>query len=246
MRILTILTTTLLEISLAFYLPKNQNMETPPFKTLEITVTEGTNMATAISPDKQTLAIDLQGRLWLMSINGGAAKPITDEFGDARQPAWSPDGEQLTFQGYWEGNWHIYTINKDGSNLQQWTHGPYDYRTPHWSPDGKKIAFASDKQGTYDIWTIELTSKGLTQVTKWAGNEYAPAWNNSGNRLAFISDNPDSKGIYYHSFSKNKIIVIMSKAFFIFYLRSISVLPVVDENKVCGLLRLHDIVRSGL
>lgn len=28
--------------------------------------------------------------------------------------------------------------------------------------------------------------------------------------------------------------------------RQISVLPVVEENKVCGLLRLHDIVRSGL
>ncbi len=28
--------------------------------------------------------------------------------------------------------------------------------------------------------------------------------------------------------------------------RQISVLPVVDETKVCGLLRLHDIVRSGL
>lgn len=28
--------------------------------------------------------------------------------------------------------------------------------------------------------------------------------------------------------------------------RQISVLPVIDENKVCGLLRLHDIVRSGL
>ena len=174
------------------------------FKNLEITVTEGTNMATAISPDKQTLAIDLQGRLWLMPVNGGEAKPITDEFGDARQPAWSPDGKQLTFQGYWEGNWHIYTINKDGSNLQQWTHGPYDYREPHWSPDGEKIAFASDREGTYDIWTIELANKQLTQVTKWAGNEYAPAWNYSGNRLAFISDNPDSKGIYCHSFLKNK------------------------------------------
>ena len=99
-------------------------------------------MATAISPDKQTLAIDLQGRLWLMPVSGGEAKPITDEFGDARQPSWSPDGQQLTFQGYWEGNWHIYTVHKDGSNLQQLTHGPYDYREPHWSPDGKIIAFA--------------------------------------------------------------------------------------------------------
>ncbi len=207
MRILSISSTIFLLALLAFYLPQNKEAN-PSFKTLEITVTEGTNMATAISPDKETVVIDLQGRLWLMPVNGGAAKPITDEFGDARQPSWSPDGKQLTFQGYWEGNWHIYTVDKDGSNLQQLTHGPYDYREPHWSPDGKKIAFASDRKGTYDIWTIELATKELVQVTVWAGNEYAPAWNDSGNRLAFIADNPDYKGIYYHSFSKKEIATV--------------------------------------
>jgi len=179
-------------------------MENTTFKNIEITVREGTNMAVDLSPDKQTLALDLQGRLWLMPVEGGTAIPITDPFGDARQPSWSPDGKQLTFQGYWEGNWHIYTINKEGNNLIQLTHGPYDYREPHWSPDGTKIAFSSDKEGTYDIWTIELKTNKLEQITKWAGNEYAPAWNENGNRLAFVSDNPDSKGIYYHSFLKNK------------------------------------------
>lgn len=204
MKLLTALSTITLIALLAFYLPKNKKTATSPFKTIELTVHEGTNMAAAVSPDKQTIALDLQGRLWLMPIKGGEATPITDEFGDARQPSWSPDGTQLTFQGYWEGNWHIYTIHKDGSQLAQWTNGVQDYREPHWSPDGKKIAFATDKSGTYDIWTIDLATKELNQVTKWEGNQYAPAWNDSGNRLAFLSDNPDSKGIYYHSFLKNK------------------------------------------
>ncbi len=208
MKLFTALSTITLIALLAFYLPKNKKEAAPPFKTIELTVQEGTNIAAAVSPDKQTIALDLQGRLWLMPIKGGVAQPITDEFGDARQPSWSPDGTQLTFQGYWEGNWHIYTIHKDGSNLQQWTNGVQDYREPHWSPDGQKIAFASDKNGTYDIWTIDLTTKKLNQVTNWEGNQYAPAWNKEGNRLAFISDNPDSKGIYYHSFLKNKTVLI--------------------------------------
>lgn len=184
-------------------------MENTPFKNIEITVQEGTNMAVALSPDKQTLALDLQGRLWLMPTKGGTAKPITDPFGDARQPSWSPDGTQLTFQGYWEGNWHIYILQKDGSDLQQLTHGPYDHREPHWSPDGTKIAFSSDKTGTYDIWTIDLATKEFEQITKWSGNEYAPAWNDTGNRLAFVSDNPESKGIYYHSFLKNRFQLVV-------------------------------------
>lgn len=208
MRIISILSILMLLGLFAFYPPQNKQAEALPFKTIELTVHEGTNMAVAISPDKQTLALDLQGRLWLMSIEGGEAYPITDKFGDTRQPSWSPDGKQLAFQGYWEGNWHIYTVQRDGSNLKQWTNGVHDDREPHWSPDGQKIAFASDRGGTYDIWTIDLATNSLIQLTNWEGNQYAPAWNDRGNRLAFISDNPDKKGLYYYAVLKNKIVPI--------------------------------------
>ena len=40
----------------------------PPAGSLEITVHEGTSMAIALSPDKRTLAIDLQGGLWTLPV----------------------------------------------------------------------------------------------------------------------------------------------------------------------------------
>ncbi len=51
---------------------------------VNVVLTEGTNMAAALSPDRQTLAIDLIGRIWVMPANGGAATPITDEFGESQ------------------------------------------------------------------------------------------------------------------------------------------------------------------
>ena len=63
----------------------------------EITVDEGTSMSVAVSPDGRTLVIDLQGSLWTVPVTGGAAKRITDEYNDARQPSWSPDGRMLAF-----------------------------------------------------------------------------------------------------------------------------------------------------
>ena len=36
-----------------------------------IAVEEGTNMAVALSPDRQLLVIDLQGRLWTLPAKGG-------------------------------------------------------------------------------------------------------------------------------------------------------------------------------
>ncbi|MDB5242539.1 MAG: amidohydrolase, partial [Spirosoma sp.] len=101
---------------------------------LKITVTEGTNMAAALSPDRKTIAIDLQGTTWTLPINGGAARPVTDALGDCHQPAWSPDGNWIVFHSFWDGNYHIWMVRKDGSQRQQLTSGPYDDREPHWSP----------------------------------------------------------------------------------------------------------------
>ena len=40
---------------------------------VKISITEGTNMALALSPDNKTIAIDLQGTIWIMSSTGGKA-----------------------------------------------------------------------------------------------------------------------------------------------------------------------------
>ena len=180
----------------------------PTYESISVSVSEGTNMATALSPDKETLAIDLQGRLWTLAAKGGTATPITDSLGDARQPAWSPDGQQITFQGYWDGNWHIYTVQKDGSNLKQWTHGQFDHREPHWSPDGQQVLFSSDRAGTYDIWALHLITNDLIPITKDPTNEFAPAWSPNGERIAYVSDEPDKAGIYVLDLDKRDLSLI--------------------------------------
>ncbi|HQS04918.1 MAG TPA: hypothetical protein PLT16_04705, partial [Daejeonella sp.] len=53
---------------------------------IEVTVSVGTNMAAALSPDKSTLAISLQGTIWTIPVEGGKAKSVTDEMGDSQEP----------------------------------------------------------------------------------------------------------------------------------------------------------------
>lgn len=109
--------------------------------TVDITVTEGTSMALALSPDRRTIALDLQGGLWTVPVEGGTAVRLIDEYYDARQPAWSPDGSTVAFQAYRDGQWRIWTVPRDGGNATAVTSGPFDDREPHWSPDGTRIAF---------------------------------------------------------------------------------------------------------
>lgn len=150
-------------------------------------VTEGTNFAAALSPDGQLIAIDLQGRLWVMPAKGGEAKPITKLLDEARRPAWSPDGEWIAFQYYVE-HWHVWVVRKDGSDMRQVTFGPYDDREPQWSPDGSKLVFSSDRGGNYDLWEVDSSDGELTQLTSGEIEEFHPVYSPDGQKLAYITE----------------------------------------------------------
>lgn len=162
---------------------------------IEVTISEGTNVAVALSPDESTLALDLLGRIWVMPASGGAATALTDPVGDARQPAWSPDGSRIAFQAYWDGNYHIWSVGADGTELRQHTRGRFDHREPHWSPDGDRLAFSSDRGGSYDVWVMGLDGGDLERLTEWPGNEYGPAFSPDGGEVAFAADG-DRAGIW--------------------------------------------------
>lgn len=162
---------------------------------IEVVLREGTNMAADLSPDGSTLAVDLVGRIWTLPATGGRATPITDPFGDARQPRWSPDGERVVFQAYWSGDYDIWAVNADGTGLEQVTRGPFDDREPTWSPDGARVAFASDRGGSYDVWELTVATGALRRVTGEPGNEYTPAYAPDGRRIAYVADG-DRAGVW--------------------------------------------------
>ena len=175
-------------LALALSVPLAAQAQSPG---IDVTLTEGTNIAVALSPDGRTLAFDLVGRIWVMPSEGGTARPLTDPLGDARQPTWSPDGTRIAFQAYWDGNYHIWSVADDGSGLRRHTRGPFDHREPHWSPDGQRIAFSSDRAGHYDIWTVGVADGSVERVTDAAGSEYGPAFSPTGAGLAHAAAGDD-------------------------------------------------------
>src|SRR5688572_22820907 len=93
--------------------------------TIDVTVSEGTSMSVAVSPDGRTLAADMQGSIWTMPASGGAMKRITDLYNDARQPMWSPDGRSIVFFAFRDGGYDIWSVAPDGSDQRKLTVGPF-------------------------------------------------------------------------------------------------------------------------
>ena len=153
-------------------------------------------MAAALSPDGRTLMLDVLGSLWTLPSSGGAARRVTDEYLDARQPVWAPDNRRVAFQGYADGVWHIYVMNADGSELRAVTSGPFDDREPSWSRDGGRIAFSSDRSGNYDVWDLEVSTGLVRQLTRNAANDFAPAYSPVDSTIAFVSEREDRRGVW--------------------------------------------------
>ena len=164
----------------------------------EIKVGEGTSYAVATSPDGETLALDLQGRLWILPSAGGEAKAITDGIGDDRLPRFSPNGKQLVFQSFRSGNWHIWMINTNGTGLRALTAGTQDDREPVWV-DSQRIVFGSDRNRNYDLWELDVGTGTLLQLTTDPADDYAPAVSADGRTLAFVSDRGGRPGLYIKS-----------------------------------------------
>jgi eukaryotic-like serine/threonine-protein kinase len=94
----------------------------------------------------------------------------------------------------------IYTMQSDGSNLQQLTFGGVSKSQPAWSPDGKTLLFVTAGGGNLglDIWKIDVSGENPTNLTHSVGNDTDPAWHPDGEIIAFVTTRVnDAKQIFF-------------------------------------------------
>src|SRR5688572_10243977 len=79
---------------------------------------------------------------------------------------------------------NIYTINPDGSGLEQLTSTGKDGE-PAWSANGRRIAFTSDRDGNSEVYVMDANGAGQQNLTNHPADDSHPAWSPDGRRIAF-------------------------------------------------------------
>lgn len=104
-----------------------------------------------------------------------------------RYPSFSPDSKKILFESNRNGNWDIFVMNADGTNVRPITSNPSNERFPMFNKSGTHIVFTSDKSGDSEIYSMKLDGSELKRWTNQKGAENFPAWSPDGKYISFTS-----------------------------------------------------------
>src|SRR5579864_8550130 len=154
------------------------------------------------SPDGRRLAFLRHAgkgdQLFVLPLDGGEARQLTDLPGGAKSPAWSPDGRTLAFLSETSAA----DLAKPGAAPAGTSAAEHDDPLPEHQSDVRVISRAVyrlngagylDPSHPDHLWTVEVPEGGAAaapprQLTRGEFDEQGPAWAPDGSRLYFISD----------------------------------------------------------
>jgi Tol biopolymer transport system component len=112
-------------------------------------------------------------------------------------PVWSSDGSHFAFNSKANGNWDIYTMAIDGSDIRQVTTDPANDLAPAWSPDDSQIAFESNRDNNVEIYVVSANGGVAQNVTNFPlANDHGPTWSPDGQQLVFYSNREGNWDIF--------------------------------------------------
>ena len=124
---------------------------------------------------------DFRFGLYVVAVDGsGLRRLVKSGVNSHGPPSWSPDGRKLVFA---DDDFHIWSVNANGTSLRRLTSGHADDSEPSWSPDGRRIAFTR-----YGSGIRLMNSDGTSQHVVVGGDRfgYGPTWSPDGRRIASI------------------------------------------------------------
>ncbi len=126
----------------------------------------------------------------IMNSDGLQDRTILAQSDFSVEPRWSVN-DQIVFMSKTNAGLNIFTMDTDGTNMQQLT-SQDNNGDPAWSPDGSKISFGSDREGNgkLNIFVMNADGSNVKQLTHFdvpyeSGDTH---WSPDGKKITFEYD----------------------------------------------------------
>ena len=105
-----------------------------------------------------------------------------------QHPKWSPDGKRISFVSSRGGNFDLYVMNADGTNVTRLTDHPAGDYDPIWMPDGQSMIFSSERDSRSDLYRLWLTDRRIDRLTHhFVGRAIMPSVSPDGRSVLFAA-----------------------------------------------------------
>ncbi|MEZ5427186.1 MAG: winged helix-turn-helix domain-containing protein [Pyrinomonadaceae bacterium] len=129
------------------------------------------------------------GNLWKLDLETLEDQQLTfDEKSANVNPEVTPDGKSVIFQSNRTGNWHLWQIGLDGSELRQITNGTDGEMRPAISSDGRWLFYHTPGEGPTELWKMLLADGETSKILQNATGVSKPAPNDPDRIIAFFYD----------------------------------------------------------
>jgi TolB protein len=97
-------------------------------------------------------------------------------------------GGRIVFHSDRDGDYEIYTMLPDGSDVRQLTRNSHPDYAPQYSPDGTRIVFFSQRDGNDEVYVMDAGGKHQRRLTDNSAADLNPCWSPDGREILFDSN----------------------------------------------------------
>lgn len=138
----------------------------------------------------------LEYKIQVADADGFGAKTIVTSSEPLMSPAWSPNGDKISYVSYEGRRSSIYTQTLRTGQREKLRSFKGINGAPSWSPDGTQLALTLSKDGSADIYVYNVITRSFRRLTRSYAIDTEPDWAPDGRQIIFTSDRGGKPQIY--------------------------------------------------